>query len=724
MKSLVTITAAICAVSQFHGPMTNAQYKALLQSCNFRDPDQVSKLVTSSHTEIRFNKKVQERQLKNPAGASNYFTGFFGTETWPDGQGQTMEREFYTDPYLPVTFSHFVKTMQVCDPNLANECHTDYCEIPEGGRGSLGHPVMYKAGFKTPRDCIANIRHIDSFWYWAKKAVAGREKVDEQVTNLFGTFAILRTLGHKFVLQAESDGNGELVPIANANPRNPFGMFAYNYMSELFPRATDLNKIVPLSVDLLQVLARRWAQFPEGNEVAVGSRGEKIYEFWYPDDWYMDAVIQNPDYMEKMKILYPSKMFAGYSLAPTSREVIENWAMRSMPWLPRFTQSTEGGLIMVDTHEGVDIEVGKEWIGGREFLNAPFGLAVLPTPNQGTFLTRPALTQSGAGLPIMPITGDGGWRIRNDYDKDCNPDLNQPYAQKRFEMGFMPNSPAGVGIIYRRRKLRLQAVNTCDFMPIFQKAPNTVNCTLTTIGCEDNKRRASDNIMESGSFDWVECSSGICGNGETGVQLYWIKVERSPGDKPDRNFLGCECGATVMLAIHDEDGAFVRQVPAVLKDNRLRWPYDWYWVQTTEANMLEEGECIKGIMCSDGTPLQGNVLEGWDNTVPGHEDMDDDTVLFFLDSPIDCEVGGTVKVHYFDEDSKTLGIVTATITEANHERNEYLLTGSGLVYEKFAGQVAVGVSCAGGGSNSTSSSSSSSSSLSSSSSSSSSSSAP
>lgn len=709
MKTTVIamLAVSLCGAAR-HGNITNAEYKQMLKDCNFRDPDQVSKLVTSTYTEVRFNEKVQHRQLSNPAGASNYFTGFFGTETWPDGQGQTMEREFRTDPYLPVTFSHFVQTMQVCDPNLANECLTDYCEIPEGGRGTLGHPVMYKAGFKTPRDCIANIRHIKDFYEWARFAVSGREKVDEQITALFGTFAVLRTLGHKIVLQAEEDANGELVPIASAHPRNPLGMFAYNYMSELFPRASNLNNIVPLSIDILQQLARRWGHFPEQNAVGVGPRNEPIYEFWYPDDWYLDAVIQNPDYMEKLKVTMPAKMFAGYSLNPNSREIIENWAMRSMPWLPRFTQSTEGGLIMVDTHEAVDIEVGKEWIGGREFLNAPFGLAVLPTPNQGNFLVRPALTQSGAGLPIMPITGDGGWKIRNDYDKECNPELNQPYAQKRFEMGFIPNSPAGTGIIYRRRKLRLQPINTCDFMPLFPKTPNTVNCELTTVGCEDNKRRVSDNIMEEGSFTWVKCSAAACGNTETGPQHYGITVTREAGDKPDRNFLGCECGDTVVVAIHNENGEYVRQAPAVLTDTRMRWPHDYYWITIQETDALAEGECIKGIMCGDGTPLQGNVLDGWDNTMEGFEGLVG--ILFYTDSPLDCEDGANIKVTWFDAEGKTIGSVTGVLAESNAHRNEYRVTGAGDVFVKYENQAAVGISCAGGGSNSTSSSSSSSSS--------------
>jgi hypothetical protein len=693
--------------------MTNAQYKAALKACNFRDPDAVSKLVTSSHTNVRFNKKVIEKQIKKPEGASNYFTGFFGTEEWPDGQGQTYEREFYADVYIPVTFSHFVKTMQVCDPNLANECDTDYCEIPEGGRGTLPPISMYKTGFKTPRDCIANIRHIDNFWYWAKKTIAAREKVDETIINLFSTFAVLRTLGHKVILQAEKDANGNLVPIANNNPRNPFGMFAYNYMQELFPKPRDLENIVPLTTDILDILARHWTQFPENNHVAVGNRGQLIFEFWYPDDWYQTEAIHNPDYMEKLKVTMPANLFAGYSLNPNSREVIGNWAMRSMPWLPRFAESTEGGLIMVDTHEAIDIEIGQEWVGTRNFLNAPFGLAVSPSPNQGTLLKRPALTQSGAGFPIMPITGDGQWKIRNDYDKECNADLNKPYSQKRFEMGFMMNSPEGIGIIFRRRIFRLRPLNNCDLAPLFAVTPNTVQCPLTTVGCEDNKRRASDVIHEQGSFTWVTCSSGVCGQSDTAPFLYWLKTERNPGDKPDRNFLGCECGDPVVLQIHevDEDGNSVpvRHIDGILKETRHRWPDDVYYVETQEE--LAEGECIKGIACSDGTNLQGNVVDCYDSEVPGFEDLVG--VMFMTDSPISCEVGANMRVHYRDSQGNTLGIVTGTLAEVDHSRNSYRVTSAtpNFACEMFDGQASVHISCYGGGtSNSTSSSSSSSSS--------------
>lgn len=692
--------------------MTNAEYKAALVACDFRDPNQVSELVTSQHTNVKFNEKVDERLLANPAGGCNYFTGFFGTETWEDGQGQDLRREFYTDPYIPLTFSHFVKTMEVCDPNLANECDTQYCDVPEGGRGTLPPISMFKWGLKTPRDCIANIRHIKDFWYWASKIIRGRELMDEAVINLFYTFAAIRTLGHKVLLQGERDANGNLNPISNSNARNPFRGFAYNYMEELFPKPTNLADVMPLTTDILDIVARHWTQFPKNNHVATGARGELIWEFWYPDDWYQSEAIHNPDYMEKLKVMMPSNLFAGYSQAPNGREVIGNWAMKSMPWLPRFTEATTGGLVMVDTHENVPIEVGSEAVGARNFENAPFGLAMSPSPNQGSILTRPDLTQSGAGFPIQAITGSGDWQIRNDFERGCNDDMNKPYSQKRYEMGFAMKDPdASMGVLFRRRVFRLKPINDCDLAPIFAVEPNTVDCPLTPVGSSDNKFRASDSITEQGDSQRVLCTSVACGNTGESPYLFWVSVAHV-AQSVGFNSIGCDCGSTLTLFVHDADGVYDRQVTGVLKSTKFKNPYEQYLVETTEA--LAEGESIKGLVCTDSTPQQANVINCWDETDQGYETLDGD-IQVTVDSPIDCEVGDAVLVSYYDADGLVLGTVAGTLVTAEHAVFEYQVTsGSELSCTQYETQASMGISCAGASGSSSSSSSNSSSSSSSS----------
>lgn len=609
---------------------------------------------------------VVQKHLKNPVGAFNYFSGFFNTAIWGDGQGTDEVREYASDVYIPYTFSHFVRTMQLCDPNNANECNTDYCKVPQGGRGTLPGIHMYKWGFETERDCIANIRSIRDFEFWASQVTRARTQVDEQVMNMFYTMAAIKTAGHKVVFQGERDAQGRLMPVYSANPRNPFRSFNYNYIEELFPAAVP-DTMLPMDIQYLEKLARHWTQFQNGNEIARGSRGQLIWELWYGDDYYQEQAINNADYMEKIKMTEPANLFAGYSLQSNPREVIGNWATKIMPWLPRFAPSTGGGIIPVDSHEAVPIEVNNEYVPSREFDNAPIGLALIASKKQGTVLKRPALTKSGAGFPILPITGDGGWIIRNDYDKDCNKDLNQPYSQKRFEMGFRMDDPdASMAILYRRRLFNLRPTNECDLAPIFAIDPKEVDCSLTTIGCEDNKKRASESVTQTDFSKAIICSNVSCGDDK----LIRIKVERL-ANKPGFNSLGCECGDTVDVLVYDDEGNFDRRQSAVVKDLSLIFPYGYAWIELGTA--LAPGECIKGLLCLDSTPDEGNVVDAWDNTDSGFEDLVG--VQYMLDSQLACEEGDDVVVEWFDANGVSLGTDTGTIAEADHAHYMYRITG-------------------------------------------------
>ncbi len=667
--------------------MTAVEYAALLASCDFRQPNQVSELVTATHTNVMFNEKVEERLTENPYGAYNYFGGLLGKEVWPDGQGMDLVREYYVDPHIPFTFSHFVRNSAICDPNLANECDRDRCLIPEGGRGTLPGFVFFKWGFETQRDCIANIREIRAFQYWAAKVIRSRELIDEQVMNMFYTMAGIQTCGNKITMQGVRDADGILKLATDTNPRNPLRGGYYNYMEEKFPAPSNVNNIVPLTVDSLEGIARYWAQFPKNNEVAKGPRGENIYEFWYPDDWYQAEAIRNPDYMEKLKILMPNKLFSGTTMAPGDREVIGNWAAKVMPWLPRYAPTADGRIVAVDTHVGVDIEVGKEYLGSIDFENAPLGMAVIASGRQGTILTRPPLTQSGAGFPIMPITGDGPWRIRNDYDKDCNKDLNKPYSQKDYEMGVRMDDPnAAMSFLFRRRIFPMRPINECDLAPIFLVESNEVNCPLTTVGCGDNKRRETDDITQAEGPMYVSCMAAACGNSrDSGVYNYIVKVDRRV-NQPGYNSLGCACGASVNLYVYDEDGVYDRQIQGIYKSDVMSFPYARYFIETTAE--LAAGECIKGIACADATPLQGNVNDAWD--------FEDGDVGFLLDDSITCGDGDDVKVTYYDANGTVLGVLAGVIEEMDINRFYYKISSASPYFKAenaYAGQASIGVSC-------------------------------
>lgn len=672
--------------------MTSAEYTALLASCNFREPNQVSELVTATHTNVMFNEKVEERQVNNALGAYNYFSGLFNKEVWQDGQGNDIIREYYAEPYIPFSFNHFVRQSAICDPNLANECNTDYCQIPEGGRGTLPGQVFFKWGFETPRDCIANIRSIRQFQWWASRVIRSRELTDEQVMNMFYTMAAIQTAGHKITMQGVRGADGTLKLAPSSNPRNPLRGGLYNFMEERFPSPSNLNNIAPLTVGSMEGLARYWSQFPKGNEVATTSRGAKVWEFWYPDDWYATEALRDPDYMEKIKLTMPANLFPGFSSAPGEREIVGNWAPKVMPFLPRFAPTADGKIVPVDSHVGIDIEVNKEFVGSADFENAPFGIAGIVSGKQGTILTRPPLTASGAGFPIMPITGDGPWRIRNDYDKDCNKDLNQPYSQKRYEMGMRMDDPeAALFFLFRRRVFQQRPINECDLAPIFTIEERPNDCAITSIGCNGNGERVTDDITGPEGMTRVSCTSMPCGDANSTPFAYVLKIERK-ANMPDYNSLGCECGSNVKLFVYDENGVYVKEITGIYKSSIQSFPEARVFVETTIA--LTAGQCIKGISCADSDILQGNVLDAFEILDEAGETQG--VIGFLLDDSIRCKATDDVLVTYYDANGAILGTVTGIIDLVDLDRFYYQISSISINFkavDAFAGQFRIGVTC-------------------------------
>ena len=583
--------------------LSDQEFQAALEACNFSDEGQVKDLISSTFTPHAFNKVVGEKHFK-ANGNYDYFTNFFGTEVWDDGQGQDEMREWYSSPNIGYDFSRFVKTMQVCDPATADECRTHYEDLPEGGRGALPPMEMYKWGVKTPRQCIANMRHIRDFRMWGKRLMEGWYGVDQQIMNMFYMFAAIRLAGHKIVLQGYRDatqGNG-VFPVANSDPKNPFSGFLYNYQEPMFPSIQDPDLIVPLEYQYLEDVARFWTHAGSDNHIGVGDRGELIYEFWYPEDWYRQYAIRNPEFFEGIKRTMPAKFLSGYSTsngANGMKEVLGNWSMRVMPCLPRFCESTEGGLIPIDNFVTEQIEVGDRSVfAGRNYLNAPFLMAISPSPKAGKILYRPDLTSSVEGWPILPILGRGGWRIRNDYDKDCNEDMNMPYSQRRYEIGFRLDDPdASMAVIFRNTVFRLQASNECDWAPVTQKAP--IQHNDFNVACGTNLRRAPQHVTAKG-FDeavYVTCDAHACGssNGLTHRLSFERKVYK-PGYLP---FSNCACGDTIKLGVVADNGE-ITTVNAIITETTAaygNWPDSIIWVELEDA--LDAGSCIKYAYCEE-----------------------------------------------------------------------------------------------------------------------------
>lgn len=654
--------------------MTRAEWLAQLEECGGDlSQDELINLVFKDGPNALWSDTVKQMHVAYD-GMYNYLTGFFPTRVWNDWQGTTELGKVYHSAYVPFDLGIFQRSMQICNPQSQNECHTDYCSIPRGGISNLPPFEMYKTGFKTEPMCIANIRTSSQAKQIAEFIVKERFGVDEQVMNMFYTMAVIRMLGHKWVLEYEIDSSGELQPIANVNPRNMLQGFDYSYLQPLFPQVSNVANIMPLELRFLDMFGRALVNSKNPNGVSTGKRGEPIFELWHAEDWYRQEIIDSPENIDRMKYTIPAPMLPGYTRAPngTEKEVVGNFIMKQVPMLPRFAESTQGGLTVVQDMRNVPVDSGNQAIHNfREWDNAPFLLSLAVGKGIGEILTRPSISTGIEGRPILPISGNGDWQYRNDYDKVCNEDMNMPHFRKRFEMGFKQLNPdAGWGFISRAKKFRLRPVNACDLRPLFAVTPADSDCSILTIGCNPLKQRQSNNIITEDRVRSILCNSAMCGKDT----IYRLTFDRENIDTitPNQNPLSCECGDPVQVIVNDEEGAFSRQMDATLveylRPNMINGAV--YYVELEEA--LDEGECIVGVVCNDETPLSGRVIDCRDHgTDPS---LATNKIRVTLDSLLYCGVGDTVSVEYFDSDGNSLGTAQGTIAIADTDKFVYTIT--------------------------------------------------
>lgn len=657
---------------------TQAQWEALLAEC----PEELTKndILKTLYEEgpnALWSDVVRMKQLVEDS-MYNHLTGIFDTRTLQDYKGYTEIAEEYHTPYIPVDFSIFRRTMVDCSIDDANECRMDYCEIPKGGITKLPEHKMFKWGFKTQPICIANIRTSDKVRQVAKMFVNERFAVEERSINSFFIMAMIEMLGHKHVLQYDDNW----VPVDSTNPRNPVQSYAYSYMSSKFPSVTDLNKIGPLDMEVLDIFGRGFALGRASNKVGTGPRGEPLFELWHAEDWYIQNILNNPEHVERLKyFVKPQDLYGykAYNAKTGEREVLGNFVLKQIDALPRFAESTTGGLTMIDTHVEVEVDQGTQPIMNfRGYTNAPFLMAVGLGKGVGEILTRPDITTGIEGLPIKPITGNGEWEYWNEYDKECNPEKNMPYFKKRFEMGFkLKDADKSFGILYRNRRFRSRPVNTCDLMPIVQVEPRVTNCDVTTIGCNPKNDAASNNIMETNDAEIrrIKCSALVCGDSSS--TTYMVKVFRenidsiSPNQEP---LQGCGCGDTVQVFISDADGDVAKIRDATILQYfrpNIVTPEPQYLVKL--ASSLSAGECIKFIGCKDESPTTATVLACYDNS--DDENIAEGSVRFTLDSALPCNVGANVTITYRDADGDAIGAtVTGTIVSVDPELMTYVIS--------------------------------------------------
>lgn len=679
--------------------LTKAQWQAQIDECGGElSQDDLINLIFKEGPNALWSDVVKEKHV-SVYGVYEYLTRLFPTRVWNDWIGTDEFQRTYYSPFIPFDMGIFQRSMLICDPANMNECHTDYCSIPKGGIQNMPPPEMYKTGFKTEPMCIANIRTSRSAKDIALKIINERFAVDEQVMNAFFTMAVIRMMGHKWILEYELNSSGEPVPVTSGNPYNILGGYRYNFMHPLFPQVGNIANVMPLDIRFLQMFGSALTNSRNQNFVAKGSRGEPIFELWIADDVYRQEVLDNPEFIEANKKYMPEGQILpfsrGYTLEAPDREVIGNFALRMMPQLPRFAESTEGGLAVIQQYNSIPIDHGtRPYHNFREWDNAPFLLTLAIGKGAGEILTRPSLTTGIEGRPIMPIEGNGEWVYRNDYDKDCNEDLNKPHFRKRYEMGFRMLDPdAGWAFLHRAKKFRLRPFNACDLRDTFVITPQTQDCSILTIGCNPLNERVSNNIIEGSNARKLVCESVICGDDT--IWRLTFRRENWDAITPDQNpMYSCVCGDDVTLLVGGDGEGVTSQVQGELIEYlrpNLITPHPVWYVKLDAP--LDAGDCIKAVVCQDETPTVGNVVGCFDNeTIP---ELGTTKLKVALDSLLSCDVGDTVTVTWYDAENVSLGTKSATISAFDPNTFIYELTSTApFECDAFEGQVRMTVTCA------------------------------
>jgi hypothetical protein len=173
-----------------------------------------------------------------------------------------------------------------------------------------------------------------------------------------------------------------------------------------------------------------------------------------------------------------------------------------------------------------------------------------------------------------------------------------------------------------------------------------------------------------------------CSNGATAAPFgYVIKVDRV-ANRPGYNSLGCECGAALTLYVYDANGEFVRPQPGTYKSDIKSFPYAKYYIET--ATRLIDGECIKGVECTDATPTMGNVIDSFE---------EGDNIVYILDSSIGSVVGDDVSIKYYSSTNTLLGTIVGIVEEYNPTAYRYTVSSANPAFgvNPFEGTASVSV---------------------------------
>lgn len=573
-------------MSYTHVDKTSDAFTEEVEHCDWNDPNAVSELITGRHTPQAFRDELQRSYYGpgensdtpgdlDPNNVLSYFTGMFGQEVFPNGKGLSLKTEVYHTPMLEPSLARFKKLLPISDYNDISRCNPCREEMPDGGYSTMDIELFHHHIRTTPY-CVENIKNIRDFMRYMEMVVMDQKSFDTQIMSEFIMSMIYRTAGNKILLQS---GHSQ----AGGSARDILPDYPMAYRDHYFPFVEDADLIEPFDLSTAEELHFEMTERGNtGGAVGVDPAGSPIFEFLVSSDWYRNNVLRNQEYAEKIKYTMPEILFRGYTL--NNVDTYNGLRPRVMQWLPRFADSTTGGISIVPFHQNEDVEIGKEAISNPDYRYAPYEIIHLVSPNQMNMLSHEPVTSS-QGIPVESVISDRPWYAWNEYDKECNPEKNMPFWKRDYASGVAPKKPdESVLVLARRQVFRKAPKNNCEVYDRLSVTPTTPECTVADCSNEAVVNESVTDLNESDTFAVVQ-NTVTCGD----PTLLILTVEHK--DKL-ADFVIAPCGDEVTLNLSDDS-----TVTGTILDTSGVNPFRRYIIQVDSE--LGEGVCVTSIEVAD-----------------------------------------------------------------------------------------------------------------------------
>lgn len=641
--------------------MTPAEYTEFLTECDYTAPNDVVRLINDEYTAQKFNEEIFKRKVEDPTNVSMFFSRYFEVDTFPNAIGETIQQTIYLPARIVSKLNRFQYDDETCsgDAGDLTRCMWCYEQIPSGGTMHV-ESKLFRWAAETPEFCLENIRTRAHFEEYMSMHLDDRYAFETQANSDFYWLTLLRTIGHKTLLQMGGH------PLVSTLADSPLPQYPSTFMSDFFPPVTNPDLVLPLQKSILLQLAKNLQYRTDFKDSAVarGKNGEPIWEAFIDSDAYFQLIAQYPDEIEAIKYTMAEKLFKGYNAgvadSAAEREIWWNFAFKVFPNLPRLARNAvTGGLIFVQPTITIEAENGNAVIPNPGFDTAPYGLFLIPSSEQAKVYGGRAPV-SIPGVPITLTEGENTWFYFNKYDKVCNPDDNIFKFRYRARRGFMPKRPwKAFAMIYARQDLGLSLDLGCNRYPDVCVTPEAgcVNASLLNPSGTVADRRSveADITLPYMNADRVQCSGAVCGS-----NLVW-KITVPFTTARAGAVIPTECGDDALFGVRLSNGTATTAVGTLI-DNSM--------AGTQQANAgiyyfefaapLASGAYIEWVEALDDSPLEGTILSCFDESNEGCEQFEAGEVQIVISGgPFNPLTLGDEVTVTFDDETTAVGTISA-----------------------------------------------------------------